>query len=143
VSVTVDANVLVYASNVEDRTYALAKELVESLARGPDLLYLFWPTIMAFLRIATHPGVFANPKTPEQAMATIVSLLERPTVRTEAEGRDFWETYTATAGRDTRGNHVPDAHLVALMRSHGVKIIYTRDRDFRRYDWIEACNPFS
>lgn len=142
-SVTVDANVLVYASNTDEEIHVSALELVERLASGPDLLYLFWPAIMGFLRIATHPTILANPIAPEQAMATIRSLLERPTVRTEAEGRDFWETYTATAGRDARGNHVPDAHLVALMRSHGVKIIYTRDRDFRRYDWIEPRNPFS
>ncbi len=141
-SVTVDANVLLYASNTDDEMHGPARELVERLASGPDLLYLFWPAVMGFLRIATHPTILPNPIAPEQATATIAALLIRPTVRTEAESRDFWEIYTATAGQDARGNHVPDAHLAALMRSHGVKVIYTRDRDFRRYDWIEPRNPF-
>ena len=142
-SVTVDTNILLYASNGDDPLCARARELVERLAHGPDLLYLFWPTIMGFLRIATHPAIFPSPASPEQAMAAIMALLERPTVRTETEGAGFWEIYRATAGNDTRGNHVPDSHVAALMREHGVAVIYTRDRDFRRYEGIEARDPFA
>jgi hypothetical protein len=29
------------------------------------------------------------------------------------------------------------------MRQHGVSTIYTRDRDFRRFDGIRAEDPFS
>jgi predicted nucleic acid-binding protein len=29
------------------------------------------------------------------------------------------------------------------MRQHGVRIIWTRDRDFRRFDGIEPRDPFS
>jgi toxin-antitoxin system PIN domain toxin len=141
-SVTVDTNVLLYAGNADDELHDRARELVARLARGPELLYLFWPTIMGFLRIATHPAIFSSPASPEQAIAAVGALLERPTVRTEAEGAGFWDAYRATAGRDTRGNHVPDAHLAALMRCHGVTVIYTRDRDFRRYEGIEARDPF-
>jgi hypothetical protein len=32
--------------------------------------------------------------------------------------------------------------LPELMRQHRVTIIYTRDRDFRRYDGIESHDPF-
>ena len=142
-SVTVDTNVLLYAGNVDDELHERARELLHRLARGPELLYLFWPTIMGFLRIATHPAIFPRPASPEQALTAMTALLERPTVRTEAEGAGFWETYRTTAGHDTRGNHVPDAHLAALMRRHGVTIIYTRDRDFRRYKGIEPRDPFA
>jgi predicted nucleic acid-binding protein len=47
-----------------------------------------------------------------------------------------------TAGDRPRGNDVPDAHIAALMRQHGVRLIYTRDRDFRRFDGIDARDPF-
>ena len=40
-----------------------------------------------------------------------------------------------------RGNDVPDGHLAALMRQHGVRTVYTRDRDFRRYDGIAMGKP--
>ncbi|MGH2878604.1 MAG: TA system VapC family ribonuclease toxin [Solirubrobacteraceae bacterium] len=142
-SVTLDANILLYASNADDPLHHSARELIDRLAGGPELLYLFWPTIMGYLRIATHPGIFPDPLPPKRASAAIASLLERPTVRTEAEGGGFWKVYGTVASVDTRGNHVPDAHLVALMHSHGVPLIYTRDRDFRRYEGIEARDPFA
>jgi hypothetical protein len=47
------------------------------------------------------------------------------------------------AGDRPRGNEVPDAHLAALMRQHGVRLIYTRDRRFRRFDEIDARDPFA
>jgi predicted nucleic acid-binding protein len=28
------------------------------------------------------------------------------------------------------------------MRQHGVRVIYTRDRDYRRFDGIEPRDPF-
>jgi uncharacterized protein len=140
-SATVDTNVLLYATNADDDAHQVARELIERLARGPDLLYLFWPTIMGFLRIATHPAIFPNPLAPKQAAAAIAALLQRPNVRTPAEGAGFWEVYRVAAGEDTRGNNVPDAHLAALMRQHGVAVIYTRDRDFRRYEGIDPRDP--
>jgi predicted nucleic acid-binding protein len=69
--------------------------------------------------------------------------VERSNVRTPAEEAGFWDLYRATAGQDTRGNDVPDAQLVALMRQHGIAVIYTRDRDFRRYEGIEPRDPFA
>ncbi len=140
---TVDTNVLLYAANADDELHERARGLLERLAGGPDLFYLFWPTIMGFLRIATHPGIFPDPIPTKQAMAGVTVLLERPNVRTPAEDAGFWDMYRATAEDDTRGNHVPDAHLATLMRQHGVTLIYTRDRDLHRYQGIDARNPFA
>ena len=142
-SATVDTNILLYAANADDEAYPVAWALLERLAAGPDLFYLFWPTIMGFLRIATHPAIFPNPRSPEQALAAITALVDRSNVRTPAEADGFWELYRATADAQTRGNHVPDAHIAALMRQHGVTVIYTRDKDFRRYDGIDARDPFA
>ena len=41
------------------------------------------------------------------------------------------------------GNDVPDAAIVALMLTHGVSTIYTRDRGFRRFDGIRIVDPFA
>ena len=141
-SATVDTNILLYAANDDDEAQPVARELLERLARGPDLLYLFWPTIMGFLRIATNPAVFPDPFPPDRAMAAVTDLIGRPNVRTPSEADGFWDLYGLVADAQTRGNHVPDAHLVALMRQHGVTVIYTRDKDFRRYDGIEPRDPF-
>ncbi len=141
-SVTVDANVLVYASNAADPAHRPARAVIERLAAGPELLYLFWPTVMGYLRIGTHPGILPRPLSPADATSNVAQLLARGHVRTPAEEDGFWDMYLRTAGEYPRGNDVPDAHLAALMRQHGVGVIYTRDRDFRRFDGIEARDPF-
>ena len=142
-SATVDTNILLYAANSDDESHELARNLLDDLAGGADLLYLFWPTIMGFLRISTHPAIFASPFSSEQAAGAITGLLQRPNVRAPSEQEGFWDIYVTTADKQTRGNHVPDAHLAALMRQNGVGTIYTRDRDLHRYDSIDVRNPFT
>jgi toxin-antitoxin system PIN domain toxin len=142
VSVTVDSNVLVYASNEAEPVQEPARALVERLASGPEIVYLFWPTIMGYLRIVTHPSVLPRPLGPRDAIANVSALIAAPHVRTPGEDEGFWELYLATRNDADRGNAVPDGHLVALMRQHGVATIYTRDRDFRRFDGIAVEDPF-
>ena len=42
-----------------------------------------------------------------------------------------------------RGNLVPDAHLASLLRQHGVRTLYTVDRDFRRFPFLDVRDPFA
>ena len=76
-SQTVDANVLLYASDVSSPRQARARALLETIAAGPELTYIFWPTIIAYLRIATHPAVFAQPLPASDAIANVEALLDR------------------------------------------------------------------
>jgi toxin-antitoxin system PIN domain toxin len=142
-SATLDANVLVYASNEADPVHAPARGLLERLAAGPDLLYVFWPVVMGYLRVVTHASILLRPLAPAAATANITALLELPHVRSPGEADGFWDLYRESAGGRTRGNAIPDAHIATLMRQYGVRTIYTRDRDFRRFDGIEVEDPFA
>jgi toxin-antitoxin system PIN domain toxin len=141
-SSTVDTNVLIYASNAADPLHDRAVELIRRLAAGPELVYLFWPVLLGYLRIVTHPGILDRPLSMLDAMRNVEALIDRPHIRTPGEGDGFWPIYRATAGDQARGNEVPDAHLASLMRQHGVRVIHTRDRDFRKFDGIEMRDPF-
>ena len=55
---TIDANLLLYASDSSSPFHDRAIELIDDMATSPEIVYLFWPTVMAYLRIATHPAVF-------------------------------------------------------------------------------------
>jgi len=142
-TVTLDANVLLYASDTRSPFHERALTLVAELAAGRELLYLFWPTVMAYVRIATHPSVFAEPLAPKIAIGNVERLLELPHVQTAGERERFWDVFRGVAEEsDARGNLVPDARLVALMEQNGVRTIWTRDRDFRRFRGIDARDPF-
>ena len=143
-SFTVDANVLLHASDEASADHSRAKEFLEQAVSGDDLVYLFWPTVMAYLRLATHPAIFQRPLPPAVAVANIERLLDHPRVQTAGERDRFWHSFRQVAGEaDARGNIVPDAHVVALMVENGVRTIWTRDRDYRRFTGIEARDPFA
>ena len=143
-SATVDVNVLLYASDESSPFHVNAKELVERLARGPDLFYLFWPVVMAYLRMSTHSAIFSKPLSVEIATGNVEQLLALPHARTVGEGDDFWQAYASvTSGAVVRGNLVPDAHLVALMVEHGVGTLWSHDRDFRKFEGIRVRDPFA
>jgi toxin-antitoxin system PIN domain toxin len=142
-SAALDTNVLLYAVNPSDPVSETAYGLVERLARGPDLLFVFWPVIMGFLRLATNPALTDEPLSPSEALTAIGELVERPHVRNPGETSGFLVVYRETALAGTRGKDVTDAHIAALMRQHGVQTIYTRDRDFRRFDGIRVEDPFA
>jgi hypothetical protein len=41
-----------------------------------------------------------------------------------------------------RGNLVPDAHLAALLKQHGIRRLYTNDADFRKFPFLDVRSPF-
>jgi hypothetical protein len=143
VSFAIDVNVLLYASDRGSRFSARAVELLAQWASRPDLCYLAWPTIMSYLRMATHAGIFTSPLTPDEATRNIQQLLDLPHVRTIGEDEGFWDVYRGVATAfPVRGNAVPGAHLAAVLRQHGVGTLYTSDADFRRFPFLRVINPF-
>jgi uncharacterized protein len=142
-SAAIDTNILLYAANSRSESFETAYALVERLARGPELLYVFWPVAMGFLRLSTNPAITDRPLTPAEALASLGDLIERGHVRTPGEAPSFLAVYRETASVGTRGKDVTDAHIATLMRQHGVGTIYTRDRDFRRFDGIRVEDPFA
>ena len=107
VTATVDANVLLYASDQASPFHTQSLELVGRLARGPEIVYVFWPTIMAYLRIATHPAVFRRPLSIEEAVNNVEDLVRRPHVQCVGEGDRFWQ-------RRSRGHQGRDSDRKSL-----------------------------
>jgi toxin-antitoxin system PIN domain toxin len=143
VSFTLDANVLLYASDTKSAYHEHALAFLERAATGDELVYLFWPTVIAYLRIATHPSIFERPLSPEVALANVEQLLQLPHVHAVGEQDRFWGSYRRVAEEaEVRGNLVSDAHLVALMHENGVRTIWTHDRDYRRFRGIDVRDPF-
>ena len=143
-SQTLDTNVLLYASNDGAPEQDRAVTLLRHLAGGPELVVLLWPVVMGYLRIATHPAIFARPLSHADAVANVEGLLARPNVRVVGEGDRFWDVYREVAADvPMRGNGIPDAHLVALMIEHGITSIWSRDRDFLKYTDVTVHDPFS
>jgi toxin-antitoxin system PIN domain toxin len=143
-SQTVDTNILVYATHAASPYHRRARALVEHLVAGPSLAYVLWPAVVGYLRIVTHPTILGSPLSTDEALSNIDALIAPSHVRVPGEGDGFWASFrTVAADAKPRGNLVPDAHLVALMREHGVSTIWSHDRDFRKFSGITVKDPFS
>lgn len=141
-SYSIDANLLLYASDRSSPHCERAREFLASRAEDGDLLYLTWPTMMSYLRISTHPSIFHAPLAPSDAWANIRTLLNLPRCRVIHEEETLVEDYAlATHGIIVRGNLVPDAHIATILRQHGVNRIYTADTDFLKFSFLEVINP--
>ena len=141
-SYSADANLLLYASDRSSPHYAAASRFLESRVEDPDLFCLTWATLMTYVRIATHPRIFADPLSPDEATSNVVSLIQLPRVRLINEDDGFFDLYReVTSSLSVRGNLVPDAHLATVLRQNGVNVFYTADADFKKFGFLEMRNP--
>jgi hypothetical protein len=138
----VDVNILLYASDSSRPQHAKAAEFLQGCVHRREVFCVAWVTLMSYLRMATHPAIFERPLSHEQAARNVESLLDLPHCRVLAEDEGFWTIYREITGDvPTRGNLVPDAHLAAILRQHGVRVICTHDRGFRKFPFLEVRDP--
>jgi toxin-antitoxin system PIN domain toxin len=142
-SYSIDVNVLLYASDQASPFNAQAIRFLEKRDQDPELFCVAWSTLMGYLRISTHPGIFSSPLSPDEALSNLEALLNLPRVKVLTELDGFLEVYREVTGQfPVRGNLVPDAHLAVLLRQHDVRVIYTTDADFKKFDFLKVRNPF-
>lgn len=140
--IAIDTNILVYAHREDspwhDKAYARIVELAESRMAWA----IPWPCLHEFLAIVTHSRIY-NPPTPlPVAIEQIEAWMESPGLTLLSEVDGYWTELRAAVekGRVT-GPQVHDARVAALCRVHGVRELWTADRDFNRYPDIVVRNP--
>jgi uncharacterized protein len=142
VSYAIDVNILLYASDSDSPIHDRAAAFLRQCASGREVFCLAWVSLMSYLRMATHPAIFSRPLTHEDAARNVEALLAVPHCRVLSEEEGFWIRYReVTQNVPARGNLVPDAHLAALLSQHGVVTVYTHDRDFRRFEFLDVRDP--
>jgi toxin-antitoxin system PIN domain toxin len=140
--IAVDTNVLVHAHREDSPWHPRAEAAVRSLAEGDAPWAVPWPCVHEFLAITTHPRIYAPPSSLGQAVAQIEAWLESPRLVLLAEEEVYWPTFRrlAVAGR-IAGPRVHDARIAALCRLHGVRELWSADRDFGRFPDLAVKNP--
>jgi toxin-antitoxin system PIN domain toxin len=142
VSFGIDVNILLYASDRSSPWHEKASAFLQRCAAGSEVFCIAWVTALSYLRMATHGSIFAQPLSADEAAGNVEALLALPHCRALGEDEGFWAVYRqVTRAFPVRGNLVPDAHLAAVLRQHGVVTLYTHDRDFRKFDFLRAIDP--
>lgn len=136
-----DVNVLVYAHRQDTAHHADCLAWLEGVANGVEAFGIAELVLSGFVRVATHPKVFAKPSALADALEFGEQLRNRPNCVPLAPGPRHWDIFRklcVEAG--AKGNLVPDAYLAAIAIEAGCEWI-TTDRDFARFKGLRWRHP--
>ena len=137
----VDANVLLHAVNERAREHGAARTWLQAALNGTEPVAFTWLVTLAFVRLSTHPAVFARPLSSRQAADLVEQWLNSPAaVEVEPTRRHLPLLRGLLEAAGTAGNLVNDAHLAALALEHGASIV-SFDRDLARFDGVALRRP--
>lgn len=140
--IAVDTNILVYAHREEGPHHKAAFRCISSLAESDASWAIPWPCVHEFLAVVTRRGLFDPPTPLKTALGQVDAWLEVPNLTLLAETDSHWSVLRAisVAGK-VRGLRVHDARIAALCLQHGVREIWSADRDFGRFPNLRVVNP--
>ena len=140
--IAVDTNILVYAHREDSPFHEPAVKRIAELAEGSAPWSIPWPCVHEFLAIVTHPRIYAPPTPLPRALDQVAAWLESPTLALLAESEEYWPVLQALLAKGRIGGpQVHDARIVALCRQHGVRELWSADRDFSRFAGLAVVNP--
>lgn len=139
----VDANILLYAVNRSAPEHARAREWLDAQLSGTVRVGLPWPSLLAFVRLATNPLVISQPASMAAAWAQVEQWLAADAAWVPTPG----ERYAHAMAQYCRApwmtsRLVPDAHLAALAVEHGLRLC-SSDGDFARFPGLDWYNPLA
>lgn len=139
-----DTNVLVYATNEDSPFHARARELVQQALAG-DLDASLTPQILAeYYAVITDSRRVDQPLTPEEARGQIEALLDGAIRLLPLQEDSSRRTAELCERYEIRAQEIYDVQVVAAMLEGGIPLILTaNEQDFRRYREIEVRNPFA
>jgi toxin-antitoxin system PIN domain toxin len=138
----VDTNILVYAHRKDSPWHDAARNAIKEIAEGQARWALPWACVHEFIAIVTHPRIYRSPSTLEEALDQVSAWLESPSVETVGEDFGYW-TVLERLLRDgkVKGPRVHDARVAAVCLLHGVRELWTVDRDFSSFPQLGTRNP--
>lgn len=140
--IAVDTNLLVYAHREDNPFHPAAYTALVGLAEGRASWSIPWPCLHEFFAIVTHPRIYDPPTTTAAALAQIDAWMESPTLALLAETPAHWSHLRGLlAAGEVTGPAAHDARIAALCLQHGVRELWTADRDFGRFPSLKAVNP--
>lgn len=136
-----DVNVLVYAHREDAPHHKPCRDWLETLVNGPESFAFSELVLSGFLRVVTHPKVFARPSPLADALTFAEQLRSQPNAVAIAPGQRHWTIFqTLCVDAGTKGNLVADAYLAAMAIEAGCEWV-TTDRDFSRFKGLRWRHP--
>lgn len=141
--ILVDANLLLYAKLSSYREHPVAHSWLDQRLNGRAKVGLPWPSLLAFMRLATNPRFFPRPLSMDGAWRQVREWLALETTWTPAPTSAHATVMEPlVVGQGLTPKLVSDAHLAGLAIEHGL-ILCSADADFARFPGLLWNNPLT
>ena len=140
--IAVDTNLLVYAHREDAKFHGEANAALVQLAAGTERWAVPWPCAHEFIAIVTHPKIYKTPTPLERALEALAELNACPTLEFIGEADGYLDSLSGIAlAARVQGGAIHDARIAAICRFHGVRELWSADRDFSRFAAVKVRNP--
>lgn len=139
--IAVDTNILIYAHREESPFYDVASRRLAELSKQSSW-GIPWPCVHEFFSIVTHPTIFKPPTPVSLAIEQIEAMRRNPTLHLLSETDLHWpQLREIIQVSRIRGGAIHDAKIAAICLQHGVRELWSADRDFSRFAGLKTVNP--
>ncbi len=140
--IAVDTNILIYAHREESPHHEAAARCLGQLSEERVSWAIPWPCLHEFLAVVTRARIYDPPTPIAIALDQVEAWLESPTLILLSESEQHWSALreVAVASRIT-GARIHDARIAAICQEHGVRELWSADRDFSRFAGLRTRNP--
>lgn len=136
-----DVNILVYAFRKDADNHARYRKWLSDIINAPGPYSTHDLVLSGFLRVVTHPKVFKQPSSFDEAFGFVDTLRSQPNCHALNCGEQHWDIFIDLCRKaDARGNLIADAFLAALAIQSGCEWV-TADRDFARFQGLRWFHP--
>ena len=140
--IAIDTHLLVLAHRGNAPLQEAALAALRPVLEGTSAWALPWPCVHEFISISTHPGIYQPASTLSEALGFLEQLFGSPQLHLLAESPGYYETLRELAlAAKLSGPRIHDARIAALCLHHGVRELWTADRDFSRFPRLRTRNP--
>ena len=140
--IAVDTNLLVYAHRQDSPWHEQAAARVAELAEGAAPWAIPAACLHEFLAIVTHSRIYRPPTPLAVAFDQVEAWREAPSLVVLTEREGYWAVLSRVLERSkATGATIHDARVAALSLHHGVRELWTADRDFSRFVELVTRNP--
>lgn len=141
--VAMDTNILVYAHRQEyQEVHRLALDLLRPFIEGREPWAIPYACAHEFISVVTHPRVFHKPTPIAEAMDVLADFANSTGFHWLSESAGYFELLRkVAASAKVQGGRIHDARIAALCLHHGVRELWTADRDFSAFPQVKTRNP--
>ena len=142
--IAVDTNILVYAHREDSPWHTKAIAQVTALAHSNAPWAIAWASVHEFLAIVTHPKIYDPPTPLATAIEAIMAWQASSSLRLLGEGPGYFEILRRQVSTGSiAGPKIHDARIASICLYHGVKQLWSADRDFSSFPDLACKNPLA